>query len=284
MTEVNELVAPPEAHDPGENTSCPLCPVPKPEDFTTYPGIQNDSAVLEAVMEEPGSLVRKQKKARPKDGNTQRQAESDARPKPEPIFRHKTHGAYSAEAHHLISGNQAMKGHEIEKWLVAGTLIKKDTGYSINNSDNGEWLPSIPEKYKGGSWSPLSKDEKLAIASAPMKSDKGQFHKGPHNVTDKEDLLGEHTSYPKEVKRCLSDLVEVIHGWVTSCPICENVDPDKGPFDPNWRIHDMLDRLSQGIRMDLTGPPEGWYYFISRVAMEYHRDVCGGHDNKDMDD
>jgi hypothetical protein len=274
MTEINELVAPPEPHSPGSDEDCPFCPEPEPEKFTTHPGSANDSSVLENVMADPGCLAGKQGGARPKDGSDQRQRASQAKPKPDPIFRNNKWGAYSAEAHHLISGNQALKGHDIEKWIVGGDLIKKDTGYSVNNSDNGEWLPSIPEGHKGGAWSPLSFDDKLDIAAAPMKRGKGQFHKGPHNVVDKDGLVAEHTSYPKEVKRLLSDLVEVMHGWAAACPICKKVDPDKGPFDPNWRVHDMLDSLSRGIGVDLKGPPGHWYYFISKVALEFHRTVC----------
>jgi hypothetical protein len=274
MTEINELVAPPAPHSPGKDADCPFCPAPEPEAFTTHPGEANDSKVLEAVMEDPGCLVGKQGGARPKDGNEQRQSTSQAKPKPNPIFRNNKWGAYSSEAHHLISGNQALKGHPIEKWIKAGSLVKKDTGYSVNNSDNGEWLPSIPEGHKAGAWSPLSLADKVEIASAPMGRGKGQFHKGPHNVADKEDLLGVHSTYPKEVKKQLSALVQIIKSWARVCPICSNVDPAKGPFDPNWRVHDMLDELSRGIGTDLKGPPGHWYYFISRVAMEFHRDVC----------
>jgi hypothetical protein len=274
MTEVLELMNPAVDHPVNQSKDCPFCPMPKQEDFTTHPGEANNSGHLESIMEDPDCLVGKQGGARPKDGKDQRQGKATEKPKPNPIFRNNKYGAYSSEAHHLISGNQAMKGHDIEKWIVGGSLIKKDTGYSVNNSDNGEWLPSIPEDYKGGKWSPLSGDEKLAIATAPMRNGKGQFHKGPHNVVDKEDLLGVHASYPKEVKRLLSDLVELLHAWVGACPICENVDHEKGPFDPNWRVHNMIDALSRGIGMDLKGAPGYWKYFISKVAMQFHKTVC----------
>jgi hypothetical protein len=274
MTEINELVAPPAPHSPGDDEACPFCPAPKPEDFTTHPGARNNSSILEAIMADPGCLVSKQSGARPKDGNEHRQRPSAAKPKPDPIFRHQKWGAYSAEAHHLISGNQALKGHPIENWIKGGSRIKKDTGYSVNNSDNGEWLPSIPEGHKGGAWSPLSLEEKVEIASEPMRRGKGQFHKGPHNVADTEDLLGAHVTYPDEVKRLLSVLDDVIYDWAAVCPICEPVDSDEGPFDPNWRVHDMFDALSRGIGTDLKGPPGHWKYFISRVALKFHQTVC----------
>jgi hypothetical protein len=271
MTEVIELLNAAVDHKANQSKDCPFCPIPPIEQFTTKSGKDNDSSVLEDVMVKPSVLPGKQGGGvRPKNGKAHRQRTAKTKKKPNPIFQNRKWGKYSAEAHHLISGNQAMKGEDIEDWIVAGKLVKKDTGYSINNSDNGEWLPSIPDKYKGGKWSDLDFDEKLEIASAPMKKNKGQFHKGPHNVVDKEDLLGVHTSYPKEVKRLLADLVELLFAWVDACPICENVDKKKGPFDPNWRIHNMIDALSRGIGRDLKGSPGNWYYFISKVAMKYH--------------
>ena len=52
MTEINELVAPPQPHSPGDDVECPFCPAPKPEDFK------------------------------------HRQRPSGAKPKPDPIFHH----------------------------------------------------------------------------------------------------------------------------------------------------------------------------------------------------
>lgn len=274
MAELGELVAAIVSHVADENDSCPFCPVPTQGPFTTHPGSANDSQVLESIMKDPGKLTTRQSNARPKSSQPQQQPTSSAKPKPNPIFSDATYGDYSAEAHHLISGNQAMKGHEIEHWIVAGSLVTADTGYSINNSDNGEWLPSIPEQYKEqGGWSSLMPAEKLRIASLPMKS-KGQFHKGPHNITDKDDPSGLHVSYPKEVKRLLTDLCNVMHGWAEKCPLTKNSDPDKGPFTPNWRIHNMLDHLSRAIATDLKADRSEWRYFISTLAMKYHNENC----------
>jgi hypothetical protein len=275
LAELGELVdaaVPHEEND--EDVPCPFCPRPVQEKFATYPGARNDSAVLEAIMGDPDKLTTRQANARPKNGADHRQSASDPKPKPAPIFSDEEYGAYSAEAHHLISGNQAMKGHEIEHWIVAGKLVSMDTGYSINNADNGEWLPSIPEQYKGGKWSALSFADKLDIAGRPMAEGIGQFHKGPHNISDKDDPGELHTSYPTYVKGLLTDLFELIVGWSQACPVCEPVAAKNGPYLPNWRIHDMLDAVSRSIGEDLTGPPESWDYFISKLAMHFHKDVC----------
>lgn len=278
MAELGEAVAAAVSHEEDGSDACPFCPRPNQESFVTFAGKENDSAVLAAIMEQPDRLVAKQKQARPKDGENQRQFESDPNPRPAKaqIFQNK-HGPYSYEAHHLISGNQALKGHEIEGWICKGNLAAKDTGYSVNNSDNGEWLPSIPEKYKGGSWSPLSLAAKKEIAYAAMEAGKGQFHKGPHNITDDDDPNELHTTYPIAVKRLLTDLYEVIRGWTAECPVTQGLKP---PYEPNWHVHDMLDAVSRVIRVDLRGPVEYWEYFISRLAMAYHLENCGDHDEK----
>lgn len=275
MTEILELVSPPAIHA-DDNPDCPFCPIEPPEGFTTHPGEANDSKKLAAVMEKPDTLTSQQGGARPKDGGPRRQSPATPQPQPTPIFSDAQHGAYSCEAHHAISGNQAMKGHPIEEWISAEKgKIKKDTGYSINNSDNGVWLPSVPEKYKGGGWGTLKYNDKLTIARRPMEAGKGQFHKGPHDITDPEDPFGVyHKSYMDELKRLLTDLHRLIRGWADHCAKCEKIDREKGPFDPNWRVNGMLDNLSIAVAAELKMPAPAWSYFISRVAMDYHKTVC----------
>jgi hypothetical protein len=271
MPEIGEIVASPYVHDE-EDENCPFCPIDDPEQFTTYPGEKNDSKILSEVMQQPSKLESKQSNIRPKNGESMRQR--TAVPKMKPSFS--TDGYdYSFQAHHAISGNQAMKYHPIEDWICASNgLIQKDTGYSINNSDNGVWLPSKPTNLNV-EWGPLEFDTKLSIATQAMA--KGQFHLGPHDITDPEDLFGEyHRSYIDELKRWLDDLYDLIMGWAQCCFLCEDVDRVNGPFNPNWKVHDMLDRLSTAIAVELTMPANTWEYFISKIALEYHKNpgIC----------
>lgn len=191
-----------------------------------------------------------------------------------PAYSNEHYGAYSFEAHHAISGNQALKGHVIEQWIwVQRGKIEKDTGYSVNNPDNGTWQPSIPEQYMDGTWGPLSPAKKQAIAKLAMDAGLGQFHKGPHNILDPNDPDGEyHKTYDKELKRLLNGLNGLIHDWSRECFVCKP--KGKGKLQPNWKVNEMLDRLSQAIIRDLNAKPCEWYYFISKIALEYHRPVC----------
>jgi hypothetical protein len=244
---------------------CPFCPGEKEGPYKTYPGKANNSKKLATIMDKPSLLTSEQTNCRPKNGREKR--------KPAPIYRHKEFGDYSCEAHHAISGNQIMKGQAIEEWILEGK-IESDTGYSINNSDNGVWLPSVPEKYKG-SWGSLPPDRKLTVAKAPMEAAKGQFHKGPHDITDPEDTYGDyHSTYVKEGQRLLQQLNDNIVKWTGACFLCKKKDPDKGPFHPPYKINAALDSVSGILEAHLIAPAPNWRFFISKVAMLCHKENC----------
>jgi hypothetical protein len=262
--------SPPPDHSP--DGECPFCPPPKKKTYTTYPGASNESGILSAFMDDPTKLGKSRESgARPKDGGEEHQPASIPRPKPEPIFTTSAYGDYSCEPHHAISGNGGLKGHDIEKWLCKSGEVDADSGYSVNNSDNGVWLPSIPEKMKNGSWSPLSDEKKLEIASLPMDAGKGQFHKGNHNIGDPSDPdAGYHFRYPEVIKDRLTLLKDRIVALSGTCPNCKT----PKPFQVNWKINRMMDRLSNEFIRDLRKPAPQWEFFISRLALNYHRKDC----------
>ncbi|NMO19242.1 AHH domain-containing protein [Pyxidicoccus fallax] len=291
--EMGEIIAMPPPHIAEK---CPFCPPPKDEDFVSHPGAKASGTTLAQIMVSPEDLVSKQAGARPKDGGAERQAKPSAKPKPNPPLSHPTFGPYSYEAHHLIPGKQdllknegdqkVLDGHPIEKWLCKGPNIKKDTGYSINNSDNGVWLASAPEsvkKLRGRSparpWeredhpSPhpnaLTQAEKNEIADFAMES-AGQFHYGKHAITDE---AGSAASYPKVVHTRLTQLNDRITAWSKECPLCGKK-PSNPPYDPSWKVNEMMDLISMWIQMEIQmSGPQSWTYFISSHAMRRSKAV-----------
>lgn len=287
--EVQEPVAPPGADH--QSDKCPFCPLPKDEDFTTHPGAKALGTTLAAIMEDPSSLVSKQSAARPKDGAAERQPTAETRSRPNPPLEHPVYGAYSYEAHHLIPGkqdllksegaSQVMNGHPIEDWIKKSGKIKKDTGYSINNSDNGVWLASAPSSVKktrgfkpATPWeredhpnpnpNALTTAQKNEIADYAMTHGAGQFHYGKHAINDDE---GSAPSYPKVVHERLTNLADNMLAWSKVCPLCAEK-PSDPPYDPSWKVNGYLDAIAMQIRVEIQAMPAStWKYFISSHAM-----------------
>ncbi len=272
MSEIGELIALAVPH-PTTNAKCPFCPPEKPPEYTTFPGKANDSGVLDDVMKDPTQLEALQSGVRPKKGERYQQSASDPQPKPNPIFAAKPAGPYSCEAHHLISGKQALEGHVFERWILEGKTIEHDTGYSINNADNGLWAPSIPEKYKGGKWGKLSFARKLAVARKPMENGHPQFHKGHHAIADPDDPDSiKHSRYDDYLKGMLTAMDDRMSGWAKKCPLCDK--GKKKKFQPSVRVNRVLDNLSRVVRRKISPPIPLWEIFISRYALEVHKPVC----------
>lgn len=292
--EIGEIIAPPgmsHASDP----ECPFCPLEKAKPFKTYPGASKNEDALRDVMANPSVLPSRQSSARPKTGGADEQATSRAKVARTPPFQHPVFGNYTYEAHHLIPGTEkvapgstatVMSGHPIEKWIVKGAKVDNDTGYSINNSDNGTWLPSAPAAVKKNRanptpvrpWASEPKAKKnpaaLTVAEkqeiADYAAPEGQFHYGQHKVLAEE---GQHYTYPKEVQDRLTELEKRIEGWAKVC-LCDPAQskPPSPPFKPTWQINEKLDLVSIWIEVDITlMPPSTWTYFISSFSMETAR-------------
>ncbi|WP_437762365.1 AHH domain-containing protein [Sorangium sp. So ce281] len=269
MSEIGEIISPPRAHS-DEDPECPFCPGETPKVYTTYGGKENNSGVLGAVMEEPSCLTTRQSSARPKQGEKDQQGKSDPQPYPVEPFTLPEHDAYSYEAHHLISGKQALDGSPMEHWLIRGERIERDTGYSVNNADNGAWLPSIPEKYKKGNWG--SRPDKTTLAWAPMAAEQGQFHKGHHSIPDPDMIFPQ--KYDDYLKAMLQDMANRMAGWSHCCPLCEEEGGGKKEkVQPSVRVNQVMDRFSKVVRKKVTGDAKHWKIFVSRYALNYTKSL-----------
>lgn len=174
MPEIGELVKV-NAHTE-DNPYCPFCKKDDDEyKYKTYAGSKNDSGVL-------ASNLRSGKAGNSEKDQNCRFTEQIKRPKPNFVIKSpKGQVTMSFQAHHAISGNQAMKGEEIEKWIDKDKgKIAAHTGYSINNPTNGIWLPSKPEKIKWGSISTITLKRQFAYYA--MKKRNAQWHLGHHRI------------------------------------------------------------------------------------------------------
>ena len=269
--ELGEAIAIPVPHQPGENENCPFCPVEKGKGFKTYRGATNNSDKLEQVMEAPNKLLNIQKNAWPHSGK-----EHPSRSKIEARYEHPKYGFYEFQAHHLISGEQALKNHAVEKWLSKDeNNIEEDTGYTVNGSLNGIWAPSWPKSFRTGAseglWNDSSVD-KQEIADYIMEKARCQFHLGGHSIGDPLDT-GEtqHLRYDNWLKKELTRINLRMWGWSRKCLMCsENGERKKPPFQPNERINKALNKLSKIAHNVLTSNRKQWFTFLSKLALNYH--------------
>jgi hypothetical protein len=205
-----------------------------------------------------------QNNCKPKDGKGSNQAISEEMEDPHSIFTHSEYGDYGNQAHHCISGNEIMKNHALEKLISnndGAFKLKGETGYTINNGDNGVFLPSYPQKNYTG-----SNTNKYNIVKLAMEAGHGQVHIGGH--TGHEHAVGQ--DYPKAIKKELTKLKQRILLQSEECPFCIEDDGKlKTPFVPPYKVNQWLDKLSDDIKTDLTGPVADWPYFISKYAKRY---------------
>lgn len=266
MTEILEPVqppVPPKEHD----SSCPFCSKEPPPNLTSKIGKHNDPKELENNLAENGY------------------ARADV------YFYHEDYGEYSKEPHHLVPGNEALKGHDIEAYLsteAVGTFVDSDTGFNINHAKNGQWLPSITDENRickwetikqtaGGKtiykripaasekgkklWSQLSEDEKDLISFAIMNKEHMQFHKGNHrNKGSKPDEC-----YIKEVHRLLNGLYDYVLAAESLCPDAETAGETVDP--PPYGLNELIYAVACGhMKWHVNGPAESWFVFISPLA------------------
>lgn len=175
--------------------------------------------------------------------------------------------------HHLIPGNESLKGSKVVPFLGDENVIKefkknlsskiKDNmtaGYDVNRAKNGEWLPSPYALSMANLWPPLDgiaavrkrrkgqliadqlEDFKLAyVAAAISESGNKQFHM-------------RHADYSKEVKKMLNALGERLRLMAGGgCPLASRSKED-GKYDPPTGITGRLDVLSGNLRRLLIGP------------------------------
>jgi hypothetical protein len=271
MTELGEMISPPGMHkEPSEK--CPFCPPPEEKKYTTYPGAKNNSSDLAAIMKDPSLLTSRQAGARPQTEKADKQGYVQEQSKPEARAQDTTK-SYTHQAHHLISGKQALKGSPMEDWILASAKNDKDTGYSVNSTGNGFWAPSIPKDYVG-KWSAskgvLNDKERQIEAEKVMKASNAQAHIGPHNITDPDDPDGHHhMSYDRYIKKYLAAISKRIKIYSEKCFTCDT-GGNKKP-QATYKVHDILDKLSAHLQKEITGSHKRWRIFLSKYAMNYHK-------------
>ncbi|MDH5182037.1 MAG: AHH domain-containing protein [Gammaproteobacteria bacterium] len=173
--------------------------------------------------------------------------------------------------HHLIPGNESLKGSQIVAYLGDDKVIKnfkknisskikdkQSVGYDVNRSENGVWLPSpyalsmsntwpsvdgikiVKNKY-GDTVANQTVSFKLAyVAAAIEKSGGHQFHM-------------RHVDYSDKVRQVLDKMGRKLKLMAKGkCPEAKK-SKDNGKFDAPMGLVARLDGLSRNLKKLLTG-------------------------------
>ena len=273
MTEVLEPVAMVAPHKEPDDPKCPFCPQTDSEEhYKTYGGKQNKGGKLGDNINDPAGFGTSiETDARPKDGqrgkdNRLNQFFTETEPEDTRAGVEGGSLGWTFQAHHAIPGNQCLAGHDVEQFILGSKRkIKFDTGYSVNNPQNGVWLPSVPE---AGEWPGVGKPtESFPLASQAMRDCKRQFHLSGHDIPVDVDGLDPETDeiYVVRVTNFLAELHGILEDWRVHCP---NKTSDGKPLG-NTLIHDALDSVSGHMINLLKFPPERWTSFVSRYARDF---------------
>jgi len=270
MTQFALAVAiPTSGHDPEKCCFCPIETKKNPKVIAKI-GKNNDSGTLGAALEKSSD------------------------PKSNHLYEDSEHGFYSAEAHHLICGNEILGAEkEVEKYLItqdkettkgaAGYIEKTlhDVDWNVNAARNGIWLPSVPVVYtnKGGDpavwWGKqdkkknpdrkfLKEGERNSISYVVMKEVERQFHKGPHGSA-----APPHQSYVDLGIEELKKVKALLKYYSKECPMEDGRKKKRAapPYRPPHGISTTLDLLSDRLKDELVGPPKTWKFFVSKYAL-----------------
>ncbi len=194
--------------------------------------------------------------------------------------------------HHLIPGNESLKGSKVVPFMGDDDSIKKYAegqashikdgffiGYNVNSAKNGVWLPSpyalsnrnewpaepgikVVKKRLGARQADQTEDFKVAYVAESIKESKGrQFHM-------------RHKKYSDKVRELLKAIAQRMKLMANGeCPIASSSKKD-GKFDPPMGLVGRLNVLSVNLRRLVTGPVWRAPLFTDSMTGDYAEDLA----------
>jgi hypothetical protein len=254
-----------------QGDKCPFCPPPDKEDhYRTYAGDKNNGGTLGSLLDESETLGvggTIETEARPKDRKIGKDGARNQYPR-KTETQTEVKGSdkkWSFQAHHAIPGKQCLAKSPVQNFILEGIRIRYDTGYSVNNPQNGIWLPSMPLNMP---WPDRNDPQgKFDLAQEAMAKFDRQFHLGHHAINVDVDGLDTDTVdvYTDYVDSFLINLNSILLEWKGACPEWKKKS-DKPMGTP--RIHSALDAVAEHLIKKLKGSPKRWSIFVSRHARD----------------
>lgn len=173
--------------------------------------------------------------------------------------------------HHLIPGNESLKGSKIVAYLGDDNVIKlykkgvaskiKDNqtvGYDVNRQENGVWLPSPYALSMKNDWPSLAGIKVVKKRLGERIADETEGFKHAYvaeaiRVSKNRQFHMRHADYSNEVRKVLNKYAEKLRLLAGGdCPEASS-SKDKGKFDAPKNLTSRLDVLSANLERLLTG-------------------------------
>jgi hypothetical protein len=194
--------------------------------------------------------------------------------------------------HHLIPGNESLKGSELIAWMGDSDSISEfagkrtsrikegfSIGYDVNAAANGVWLPSPYALSMQNKWPAkpailVTKKRKRAGVAAEMEDFKIAYVAASIAASGGRQFHMRHLKYSDKVVEILKTIAQRLSLMADgACPlVASSNDADK--FDPPAGLVARLDVLSANLSRLLTGTVWRPPLFADAMTEEYAKDLA----------
>ena len=172
--------------------------------------------------------------------------------------------------HHLIPGNEALKGSEVLAYMGDASVIKayqppraseikkgKSIGYDVNAADNGVWLPSPYALSMSNQWPSQEGIQALMKRMGQVAVDESESFKAAYVAASIEasghrQFHMRHEGYSREVKKILNAMADKIDLLSSKCLVAQGGQADE-LFDPPAGLKGKINTLASRMRGLLAG-------------------------------
>lgn len=188
--------------------------------------------------------------------------------------------------HHLIPGNESLKGSEVLAYMGDSSVINayeppgaskikkgKSIAYDVNAAQNGVWLPSPYALSNSNKWPSQDGLEVVLSRLGQVAVDEAENFKTAYvaagiEASGHRQFHMRHEDYSYKVQEILDAMANKMKALTTKCPVTGK-DESNGLMDPPGGLKATLNALSTRMKMLLTGPVWRPPFFTDDLSEEY---------------
>jgi hypothetical protein len=174
--------------------------------------------------------------------------------------------------HHLIPGNESLKGSPIVAYLgddgvidiykkgIASKIRKGSVGYDVNRGRNGVWLPSPYALSNANEWpaqagiAALVRRQGGPVLIDLIEQFKAAYVAASIHESGQRQFHMRHNDYSRKVTEILEAIANKLAFVAQHCPLVPATDKKSDKYDPPYGLVGRLDALSANLERLLKGP------------------------------